>query len=224
MASSSLYSNRNRRLDVDCSRFFCSQIVLFLSYMHKENIVYRDLKPENMLVDKDGYLKIIDFGLSKKIYSKTYTVCGTPHYIAPEILLGQGYDTSADVYSFGVVLYEMIVGTTPFVADSQAELFTKIVNSKVKYPSNIDHKVKRLLKKMLEKDPSKRITIDAIKSNSFFAQVNFAKILDKTCEPPFFPSVKSDEDTSNFKKVGTPMLNSENCPRIAKEDDIFLDW
>lgn len=99
---------QKRVLDIDTSRFFISQIVLMIDYLHSNNIMYRDLKPENILVDKSGYLKVIDFGLSKKVYSKTYTICGTPHYIAPEIVLGEGYDKSADWYSMGVMLYEML--------------------------------------------------------------------------------------------------------------------
>lgn len=221
--------NQKRCLDVDTTRFFSSQIVLVLEYLHSNNIVYRDLKPENMLVDKSGYLKIIDFGLSKKIYSKTYTICGTPHYIAPEILLGEGYDNSVDWYSLGVMLYEMMVGMPPHVANDTMSLFKKIINDKVKFPSNIDPKAKRLIKSLLKKDPSRRICnksagIEGIKNCGFFKGIDFNAIHDKDLEPPFFPSVESDRDTSNFKKIKVPMLNKDNSPSLSEEDDIFLDW
>ena len=98
------------RLDIPSAKFFAAQITLCLEYLHKNNIIYRDLKPENMLVDRAGYLKLIDFGLSKKIDSKTYTICGTPHYIAPEVLKNKGYSFESDWFSFGVFLYETLVG------------------------------------------------------------------------------------------------------------------
>lgn len=212
------------RLDIDSSRFFASQIVLLLKHLHANNIVYRDLKPENMLVDKTGYLKIIDFGLSKKVYSKTYTICGTPHYIAPEILLQKGYGTAVDWYSFGVVLYEMLIGVPPFDAENHMDLFKKIVNEKVKFPSNLDKKAVKLLKNLLRKDPSKRWGVEEVMKCSFFERTNFDMMLNKSLEPPYFPSVTSDGDTSNFKKIKTPMLSKENCPKLAEKDDIFLDW
>lgn len=177
-----------------------------------------------MLVDKNGYLKFIDFGLSKRIDSQTYTVCGTPHYLAPEILLGKGYSYSADLYSFGVVLYEMLVGIPPLDGDNHAELFQKIVHDKVKYPSDLDRRAKKLLKGLLHKDPSKRFTLEDIADSKFFSKINFNHILSKTLEPPFFPSVKSDDDTSNFKKIKIAMLNKDNCPKMEAEEDIFLSW
>jgi serine/threonine protein kinase len=197
---------------------------LFFKYLHGNGIIYRDLKPENILVDKSGYLKFIDFGLSKRIDSITYTVCGTPHYLAPEILMGKGYSYAADLYSFGVVLYEMLIGSPPIDGDNHAELFHNIVHQDVKYPSNLDKKAKKLLKGLLKKNPSKRMTLEDIANCSFFSKFSFNDILNKRLEPPFFPSVKSDDDTSNFKKIKIAMLNSENCPKMAAENDIFLSW
>jgi serine/threonine protein kinase len=213
-------------LSIDTSRFFISQITLMLEYLHENNVMYRDLKPENILVDKSGYLKVIDFGLSKKVYSKTYTVCGTPHYIAPEVLWGEGYDKSADWYSMGVMLYEMLCGQTPHNGENTMELFRSIVKDTIKYPANLDKKAKRLLKSLLNKDPSKRICNNQrdIKTCSFFKSIDFDAILNRELEPPFFPSVRSDDDTSNFKKFKVSMLSTDNCPRLAPEDDIFLDW
>ena len=215
---------QKRTLDIDCARFFATQMVLMLKYLHNNNILYRDLKPENMLVDKSGYLKFIDFGLSKKVYSKTYTICGTPHYIAPEVLTGGGYGEAADLYSLGVVLYEILVGVMPFDADNHKDLFQKIIKDKPKFPKNIDRSAYRLIKSLLNKNPTERKSIPEIMKSSFFKGTDFDGILMKDLEPPFFPSVKSDNDTSNFKQIKAPMLSKENCPKLLPKDDIFLDW
>ena len=143
--------------------------------------------------------------------------------------MGNGYDKSVDWYSLGVMLYEMMVGRTPHDADNTLELFRNIVNDPVKYPKNLDKRAKRLIKGLLNKDPSKRICnqekgVDAIKQCSFFKGLDFSAILEKKLEPPFFPSVKSDDDTSNFKKFAVPMLHKENCPSLPREEDIFLNW
>mmetsp|Transcript_10880 Transcript_10880/g.12339 ORF Transcript_10880/g.12339 Transcript_10880/m.12339 type:complete len:256 (+) Transcript_10880:46-813(+) len=125
---------QKKRLDISSGKFFAAQTVLCLEYLHKNNIIYRDLKPENMLVDRDGYLKIIDFGLSKKIDSRTYTICGTPHYIAPEVLKNEGYSFESDWFSFGVFLYETFTGSMPFDGATPIDVFRAIINSEVKFP------------------------------------------------------------------------------------------
>jgi serine/threonine protein kinase len=215
---------QKKRLEVDVARFFAGQIMLTFGHLHSLNIIYRDLKPENMLVDKTGYLKVIDFGLSKKIYDKTYTVCGTPHYIAPEVLTQGGYSFEADWYTLGVVLYEMIIGAPPFDAETHKELFSSIIHDKVRFPKDIDSDVKTVISGLLRKDPNKRYGFKKLLKQEFFQNIDLKLLKKKELEPPFFPSVKKEGDTSNFKKIKIAMLNEENCPPISREDDIFLDW
>jgi serine/threonine protein kinase len=215
---------QKKRLDIPSGKFFAAQMILALEYMHQNSIIYRDLKPENMLIDFSGYLKIIDFGLAKKVYGKTYTICGTPHYIAPEVLLNKGYGPEADWFSFGVVLYEMFTGLMPFEGDAQMDIFKSIINDKPKFPSSFDRDIVTLIKGLIRKDPTKRYGANKVKSHEFFKRVNFEHIEKKSIEPPFFPTVKSENDTSNFKTIKAPMLNKDNCPKLKASDDIFLSW
>lgn len=215
---------QKRRLDIPSGKFFAAQITLALEYLHQNSIIYRDLKPENMLVDRAGYLKIIDFGLAKKSYGKTYTICGTPHYIAPEVLQNKGYGQEADWFSFGVVLYEMFIGMMPFTGESPMEVLNSIVNDKPKLPSSLGKETVSLIKGLLIKDPTKRYGASKVKSHDFFKRLNFDQIERKALEPPFFPTVDSADDTRNFKTIKTPMLTKENCPKLKSSDDIFLNW
>ena len=163
---------------MDVARFFAGQIMLTFGHLHKLNIIYRDLKPENMLVERDGYLKIVDFGLSKKIFGKTLTICGTPHYIAPEVLTQEGYSFEADWYTLGVVLYEMIVGRPPFDAATHKELFSMILKEKVRFPKDIDPDAKSVISGLLRKDPSKRYGFKKLLKHDFFKNIDL-KLLKK---------------------------------------------
>lgn len=214
------------RLDVPSTKFFAAQIALALDHMHSKNIIYRDLKPENMLIDRQGYLKIIDFGLSKKIYMKTYTICGTPHYIAPEVLMGKGYSFEADWFSFGVVLYEVLFGCMPFDGRTPDDVFKKIIDPKYKprFPSDFDSDAIALIKGLLRRDPSKRYGSKKVLKSKFFERLQMDEILEKSLEPPFFPTVTDEHDTSNFNKVKVSILNKDNCPKLSERDDIFKDW
>lgn len=220
---------QNKRLSTAATQFYAAQIAVTLKYIHSRGIVYRDLKPENMLVDRKGYLKLIDFGLSKEIKSKdsftetTMTICGTPHYIAPEILKNKGYSYEVDWWSFGVVLYETLIGIMPFEGKNASELFYNIAHEKVRFPADFDENAKTLIAGLLRKDPKKRYSAKKVLKHKFFAGVDFQALLERKLECPYFPSVKGRSDTSNFKEIKVPTLNKENCPEIL-EGDIFKDW
>lgn len=107
-------------------------------YLHSKNIIYRDLKPENILIDETGYLKLTDFGFAKYVESRTYTLCGTPEYLAPEMLLNKGHGKPVDWWTFGILLYEMLAGIDPFSDDDPMLIYQKILKGKVKFPRSFD--------------------------------------------------------------------------------------
>lgn len=123
---------------VEQAKFYSSHIVTIFEYLHGKNIVYRDLKPENVLINNNGYLKLTDFGFAKIIEGKTYTLCGTPEYLAPEIILNKGHGKPVDWWTLGILLYEMLVGIDPFNDDDPMMIYQKIIKGKIKFPNTID--------------------------------------------------------------------------------------
>lgn len=183
--------------------FYSSEILCAIEYMHKTNCMYRDLKPENILIDKYGHICITDFGLSKILQSsneKTYTLCGTPEYMAPEILMNNGYDKTCDWFSFGVLIYQMICGNIPF-KQNESHLGIKVYYQPIRTPTNISYNARDIIEKLLEINPNERLGFngtDEIKKHPFFANVNFEQIQNKQYKPPFVPHLKNDEDLKYF--------------------------
>jgi serine/threonine protein kinase len=120
------------------TQFYGAQIVCIFEYLHGKDIVYRDLKPENIMIADDGYLKMIDFGFAKVVTKRTFTICGTPEYIAPEILLNQGHGKPVDWWTLGILVYEMLAGFPPFQDEDPMNIYRKIINTKPKYPEGFD--------------------------------------------------------------------------------------
>lgn len=204
-------------------RFYACEIGLAIDYLHKLNIIYRDLKPENLLLDADGHAKITDFGLSKEgiednISAKT--VCGTPEYLAPEILRRQGHGKAVDWYSFGALIYEMLTGLPPFYTKDRDKLFERIKRGELSYPSYVTPEAKSLLQALIYRDPNKRLGGgpeggEEVKVHAFFAGVDWGQVYERKITPPFKPSLSSDGDVKYFDKefLNMPVVNSE-----ARED------
>ena len=206
--------------------FFGGQIVCMFEYLHLKNIIYRDLKPENLLIDSKGYLKLTDFGFAKVIEGRTYTLCGTPEYLAPEILLQKGHGKPVDWWCLGILIYEMLVGIDPFSDEEPMAVYQNILKGKLKFPSNFDKDAKSLVKHLLTADLGKRYgnlkngVID-IKEHRWFNNFDWKKLVEKSLNAPYIPKIKSEGDTSNFSQYP----DSPELPKMLKpNEDPFLNW
>jgi protein kinase A len=145
------------RFTPDVARFYLGCITLALRYLHSYNIIYRDLKPENLLLDYRGYLRIADFGFAKVVDDRTWTLCGTPEYLAPEIIEQKGHSKAVDWWAFGVLAYEMLVGYPPFYDENPVNIYQKIVKGQAYWPDELDQGSQNFIKGFLKQDRSKRM-------------------------------------------------------------------
>ncbi|XP_015244756.1 PREDICTED: serine/threonine-protein kinase N2-like [Cyprinodon variegatus] len=217
--------------------FYSSCVLLGLEFLHQNKIVYRDLKLDNLLMDADGYVRIADFGLCKEGMGhgdRTNTFCGTPEFLAPEVLTENSYTRSVDWWELGVLIYEMLVGESPFPGDDEEEVFDSIVNEEVRYPRSLSQKSASLMQKLLQKDPELRLGSgeeDAaeIKRHQFFQGMDWDALLAKKMKPPFLPAIKAPQDVSNFDEEFTrlkPVLTLPRTPCVltADQQDVFNDF
>jgi len=186
--------------------FYSGCVILGLQYLHEHDIVYRDLKLDNLLLDADGYVKIADFGLCKEgmgFGQKTGTFCGTPEFLAPEVLTETSYTRSVDWWGLGVLIFEMLVGESPFPGDDEEEVFDSIVNDEVRYPRFLSNDSIALMRRLLRKNPERRLgssqrDAEDIKKQPFFKDMKWESLLNRKLKAPFIPTVKHAEDVSNF--------------------------
>lgn len=199
-----------------------------IEYIHNMSLIYRDLKPENIMIDYKGFIKITDFGFCKLIKDRTYTLCGTPEYIAPEIVLNKGYGKSVDWWSFGILVYEMVAGYSPFsVGDpDQMQLMEKIVEGKFKFPTHFTGDLKDLTQNILQTDLTKRYGNlkngpDDIKNHAWFKPINWIAIYNQKVEPPHVPKVSGPGDFSQFDEYVDVPLHVASIDKYHKE---FADF
>lgn len=217
--------------------FYAACVVLGLQYLHENNIIYRDLKLDNLLLDTDGYVKIADFGLCKEGMGwgdRTGTFCGTPEFLAPEVLTETSYTRAVDWWGLGVLIFEMLVGESPFPGEDEGEVFDSIVNDEVRYPRTLSLEAIALMRRLLRKNPERRLgsserDAEDVKKQAFFRNVNWEQLLLRKVKPPFVPTINNLEDVSNFDSEFTSeqaVLTPPKEPRPLSSTDhkMFSDF
>ncbi|KAK5988097.1 Protein kinase C-like [Cladobotryum mycophilum] len=188
------------------AQFYAAEVCLALKYFHENGVIYRDLKLDNIMLTLDGHIKIADYGLCKEDMwygSTTSTFCGTPEFMAPEILLDKKYGRAVDWWAFGVLIYQMLLQQSPFRGEDEDEIYDAILADEPLYPIHMPRDSVSILQKLLTREPDQRLgsgPTDAqeIMSQPFFRNINWDDIYHKRVQPPFLPSIKSATDTSNF--------------------------
>merc|ERR1711933_635435 len=212
-----------RSFDENTARFYASCVVEAFDYMHERDIIYRDLKPENLVLTRDGYLKVTDFGFAKEVVDKTFTLCGTPDYLAPEIVTGQGHGKGVDWWTLGILIYEMLASFPPFFDDEPMMTYRKIIQGKFKCPRYLSAESKDLISQFLKPKATKRLGVikggaTLIRSHPWFKDFKWAQLKEQTLKPPIKNKVRDRKDLSNFD------LFQEKQEDVSYKGDADLGW
>ncbi len=187
------------------AKFFSIEIAAAINAMHEQNVVYRDLRPENICLTRDGHIRIVDLGFAKVVPDQTFTLCGTPEYLAPEVIEGKGYGKAVDWWSLGILLHEMLIGYPPFIGDNPFQVYQKILNSLVVFPTTplISTPASMAIRAYLTKDRRKRVGcgrsgFKGVRNLAYYRGTYWDSVVGQLLLPPFQPTVEVDGDTSNY--------------------------
>eukprot|EP00357_Protocruzia_adherens_P036348 CAMPEP_0115025558 /NCGR_PEP_ID=MMETSP0216-20121206/34092_1 /TAXON_ID=223996 /ORGANISM="Protocruzia adherens, Strain Boccale" /LENGTH=457 /DNA_ID=CAMNT_0002400205 /DNA_START=786 /DNA_END=2159 /DNA_ORIENTATION=+ len=227
-----------RKFSEDRARFYGAQIAVALGHLHSLNMIYRDLKPENILLDIDGNLKLTDFGMAKQVDQEesSKSFCGTPEYLAPEILTGEGHTKAVDWWSFGILLYEMMVGIPPYYNQNVQLMYQLIKHAELRFPSKrpLSDDATDIIKKLLNRNQAERMgsdrDIEEIKRHPFFGSIDFEALEKKELEPPFRPVITDkynvdifDSEFTKEEAVNSVVPNSR-LDLVQKHEEDFKDF
>ncbi|GFQ81563.1 cGMP-dependent protein kinase 1 [Trichonephila clavata] len=201
------YLRDRNQFDDPTTRFYTACVVEALEYLHSKNIIYRDLKPENLMLDERGYVKLVDFGFSTQLRSgkKTWTFCGTPEYVAPEIILNKGHDRAVDFWAIGILMFELFTGMPPFRASDPMQIYTIILKGidMIDFPRTIPRNAQHLIKRLCKDNPTERLGyqkagIADIKKHKWFQGFHWEGLRNQNLTPPIVPKISGPDDTCNF--------------------------
>ncbi|XP_063232310.1 cAMP-dependent protein kinase catalytic subunit beta-like [Bacillus rossius redtenbacheri] len=229
MAGGDMFSHirRQQRFTEDVARFYAAQMTLTLEYMHFLKLVHRDVKPENILIDEEGYIKVMDFGFTKYVEGRAYTTVGTPEYMAPELFLNTGYNEGVDWWALGILIFEMCAGSTPFAHRNKARLHERIIAGKYDTPKTFSPGLDHLLRNLIQKDLTKRLgTLKNgaadIKNHRWFRAISWTDVFDRKVKPEFVPEIREPGDLSNFLPEKSDF--EMNITEVDKYREYFKDF
>mmetsp|Transcript_98946 Transcript_98946/g.284269 ORF Transcript_98946/g.284269 Transcript_98946/m.284269 type:complete len:360 (-) Transcript_98946:79-1158(-) len=216
------------RLQDPDAKFYAGEITLAFAYLHGKNIIYRDLKPENLLIDCDGHMKVTDFGFAKVVEDRTWTLCGTPEYLAPEIIQSKGHGRAVDWWALGILIFEMLAGYPPFYDENPFGIYQKVLAGRIDFPKHFDVKAKDLIKRLLTHDRAKRFGClkngaEDIQKHKWYKGMDWEALAARTVKPAYLPAVKAPDDTSMFDRY--PESTEASATAIsAKDQELFMGF
>ncbi|KAI8865535.1 camp-dependent protein kinase catalytic subunit PRKX-like protein, partial [Ramicandelaber brevisporus] len=208
------------------AQFYSSEVTLALEYLHAQNIIYRDLKPENILIGVDGHIKLADFGFAKRVVDRTYTLCGTSAYLAPEIITGGGHTKAVDWWAMGILVYEMLVGAPPFDDENPVTIYAKILESKINFPQFVGKVERDFIRRLLNSDLTRRLgnmrggAVD-VRMHPFFERIDWTAVLQRRYQPPIVPPYKHPGDSSNFERYPEQPVRTTLEPGEQSYNELF---
>ena len=220
---------RNLKFPEEQAKFYAASLVTVIDYLHKKNIIFRNIYPESILLTSSGYIKLINFNNAKILKNDyTNTLCGTPEYSSPEMLNRKGHSKSHDLWSLGIIIYHMLIGHTPFEDSDPLKMQQKILKGKPNFPKTLSKDAKNLIKHLLIVDPKKRLGsgtngIYEIISSPFFKGFDWKNLLFQNLTPPYVPLIKGSNDISNFRKYEDNYFENPDIA-IDQEKDPFYKW
>ncbi|KAH8423463.1 cAMP-dependent protein kinase [Aspergillus melleus] len=205
------YLRRARRFNENTSKFYAAEIALTIEFLHDvEGIVYRDLKPENILLDADGHIRLVDFGFAKQVCDReTYTLCGTPEYLAPEVIHNSGHGLAVDWWALGILIYEFLVGQPPFWDQNPMRIYEQIVEGRLRFPQGMSPAAQNIISLLCKTNPTERLGYISggsarVKAHPFFEDINWDDLFYRRIKGPIIPRVDHPADTGNFEEYPDP--------------------
>lgn len=205
------FLRRARRFNMATSRFYAAEITLTIEYLHDvQGVAYRDLKPENILLDADGHIKLVDFGFAKQVNDReTYTLCGTPEYLAPEVIHNSGHGLAVDWWALGILIYEFLVGQPPFWDQNPMRIYEQIVEGRIRYPPNMPPAAVNIVSQLCQTNQAARLGhimggARKVKEHPFFDGINWDDLYHRRVKGPIIPRVDHPADAGNFEEYPPP--------------------